>query len=110
MINDISGILQAVSPLRSDQTSDNASASVQPSIKPTSVADVTARLLGTREFLREVGTQGGFRKEIMAFHERWIAGQGCPQVTAAFTFHKWVLLLEHSRTTKLLPQQASNKE
>ena len=50
--------------------------------------DVTKRLLGTRDFLKEVGKQGGFRKDITAFHERWIAGQGCVQLTAAFTFHK----------------------
>ena len=78
-----------------------------PVLSQMTVADVTARLLGTREFLREVGTQGGFRKEIMAFHERWIAGQGCPKVTAAFTFHKWVLLHQHGHFIKLLSQWTS---
>ena len=51
-------------------------------------SDVTKRLLGTRDFLKEVGKQGGFRKDIAAFHLRWISGRGCPRITAAFTFHK----------------------
>ena len=51
-------------------------------------ADVTKRLLGTRDFLKEVGKQGGFRKDITAFHERWIAGQGSPKITAAFSYLK----------------------
>lgn len=59
-------------------------------------ADVTKRLLGTRDFLKEVGRQGGFRKDITAFHLRWIIGRGCPHVTAAFTFHKQASLTCHS--------------
>eukprot|EP00884_Botryococcus_braunii_P001118 jgi/Botrbrau1/11006/Bobra.101_1s0004.1 len=44
--------------------------------------------LATQKFLVEVGKAAGFKKEVEAFHERWIAGRGCPQITAAFVYHK----------------------
>jgi len=49
-------------------------------------AGAAARLLGTREFLGEVGKAGGFKRDVAAFHERWVAGRGCPHLTAAFEF------------------------
>ena len=53
-----------------------------------------ARLLGTREFLNEVGKAGGFRRDVAAFHERWVAGRGCPRLTAGFQFHRKRAVLE----------------
>ncbi|KAK9806814.1 hypothetical protein WJX72_003626 [[Myrmecia] bisecta] len=56
--------------------------------------DGNARLISTREFLHNVGKQGGCRKEVGAFGERWIVGRGCPRITAAFAYNKRANLLE----------------
>ena len=32
----------------------------------------------------QVGKEGGLRKEMTAFHERWVAGRGYPTITAAY--------------------------
>ena len=49
-----------------------------------------ARLMGTREFLLAVGKAGGFRKDVAAFQQRWVAGQGCPHLLAAYAYHKYM--------------------
>ncbi|KAK9825158.1 hypothetical protein WJX81_006717 [Elliptochloris bilobata] len=57
-------------------------------------APAGARLLGTREFLNEVGKAGGFKRDVAAFHERWVAGRGCPRLTAGFVYHRKRAALE----------------
>ena len=50
------------------------------------------RALGTYEFLKELGKVGGFKADVTAFHQRWIAGRGCPSIAAAFVFNRRALL------------------
>jgi len=51
-------------------------------------ADGGARMLSTATFLREVGTAGGFRKEVPAFAARWVHCRGTPRLTAAFAYNR----------------------
>ncbi len=59
-----------------------------------------ARLLGTYEFLKEIGKVGGFKHDVTPFYQRWILGRGCPRLHAAFVFnrsfpHKMLLTPPH---------------
>ena len=51
-----------------------------------------ARLLGTYDFLKEIGKVGGFKHDVTAFYQRWILGRGCPRLHAAFVFNRCTTL------------------
>ncbi|KAK9786681.1 hypothetical protein WJX73_000735 [Symbiochloris irregularis] len=51
--------------------------------KPEDGADA-GRQLTTKELLKAVGKEGGLRREMPAFHDRWVTGRGCASITAAY--------------------------
>jgi hypothetical protein len=51
-------------------------------------AGANPRLLGTYEFLKELGKAGGFKHDVTAFYQRWILGRGTFRLTAAFIFNR----------------------
>lgn len=40
------------------------------------------------EFMNELARGGDFKKEVPAFRERWIYGQGLPHISAGYIYHK----------------------
>ena len=47
------------------------------------------RQLAGLAFVQEVGRGGGWKKEVQHWMERWVYGQGCPRIHAAFRFDKY---------------------
>ncbi len=56
---------------------------------PISLGKSDPRVLAAKSFVQDVGRGGGWKKEVQHFMERWVYGQGCPRIQAAFRFDKY---------------------